>query len=400
MNRLWIWAKDAFWLAVAVALVAGGVAGYQYLGAVRPEVTAAPVERPVVLVETRPLQVFDAPLPLRAEGFIRPFREVGLAAETAGRVTELHPALKAGGRFAAGEVLVRLDPSAAEATLAQLDANAASTEARLALVETQLARAETLRERGVVSQDQLDQLLTQKTELTASLAALKANRESAEIALDRTEIRAPFAGAVLSSTVELGTVANPGQTLATLYSVDQLEVTVPIRQSEAALIPGLFDGSAGRAVVEVDFADGIYRWQARVDRVANALDSRTRTLDVTLRLDDRPGTETQGRALAAGAPPALINAFARVTIEGVSAPDLYSVPSTAMPDATSIWLLVDGRLQAHPAQRLHVDGEDSFVRLTGLPPAAEIVTTSLDSAVDGMAVRRIDPELRTATTGN
>ncbi len=396
MTRLWTWAKDAFWLVVAVALVGAGAFGFQYLGEIRPEVVSQPVERPVVLVDTAAPEAFTDPVPLRGEGFIQPFREVALAAETAGRIVEMHPALEQRSRFSAGEVLVRLDDASAVANLAQTDANIASTEARLELVETQLARAETLQARGVIAQDQLDQLNTQRTELTASLTALRAGRRSAEIALERTEIRAPFDGAVLTSVAELGAVASPGQALATLYSVDQLEVTVPVRQAEAALIPGLFDGAGGAARVEADFAGRTYLWDATIARVDNALDSRTRTLNVTLRLEDRPGTQVSGGAAASGAPPALINAFARVTIDGLQDDGLYAIPSTAYRDGDTLWLYIEGELIVTDAERVHVDGERSFVRVADLPEGAEIVTSSLDTAFAGMKVRRTEAEARRA----
>ena len=396
MKRLWNWTKDVFWLIVAVALVGAGVYGFRYLGEIRPEVVAQPVERPVVLVDTAVPEAFTVPIPIRGEGFIQPFREVALATETSGRVVEMHPSLEARGRFSKGDILVRLDDAAARASLEQTDANIASTEARLDLVETQLARAETLRARGVIPQDQLDQLESQQTELTASLTALRAGRRNAEIALERTAIYAPFDGAVLNSTVELGAVASPGLSLANLYSVDQLEVTVPVRQAEAALIPGLFEEAQSSARVEADFAGRTYQWNASIARVDNALDQRTRTLDVTLRLEDMMGQQVSGTAAASGAPPALINSFARVVIDGVQDNSLYAIPSTAYRDRDTVWLYVDGTLTVAGAERVHVDGEQSFVRIGDLPEGAEIVTSSLDTAFAGMKVRKADDESRRA----
>jgi RND family efflux transporter MFP subunit len=396
MKRLWIWTKDVFWLIVAVALVGAGVYGFRYLGEIRPVVVAQSVERPIVLVDTTIPQAFAAPVPIRGEGFIQPFREVALAAETSGRVVEMHPSLEARGRFSEGEILIRLDDATARASLEQTDANIASTEARLDLVETQLKRAETLRARGVISQDQLDQLESQQTELTASLTALRAGRRTAEIALERTAIRAPFDGAVLNSTVELGTIASSGLALATLYSVDELEVTVPVRQAEAALIPGLFEGAGGSATVKADFAGRTYQWNASIARVDNALDKRTRTLDVTLRLEDMMGQQVSGTPTASGAPPALINSFARVVIDGVQDESLYAIPSTAYRAGDTVWLYVDGTLVVTRAERVHVDGEESFVRIGELPDGAEIVTSSLDTAFAGMKVRKADDEVRHA----
>lgn len=397
MKRLWAWTKDLFWLVVAVALVGGGFYGYQLLAAAKPEVEAAPTARPEILVDAIAVDLFTGPLPLRGEGFVTPFRQVALASESAGRIVEMHPALENRERFKAGDVLVRLDDQTQSAALEQTIANIASTQARLALNETQLTRAQQLRERGVIAQDQLDTLNSQKSELTATLSSLEAARRSAEVSLSRSEIRAPFDGAVLTKSAELGSVVSPGTAIATLYTIDQLEVSVPIGQTEAALIPGLFTGGKAAATVSADFAGQSYIWNAEVARVDNALDARTRTLTVTLRLGARGAAQGE-MAPASGIPPALINGFAQVVIDGARLPDIVAIPSTAFRDGDQIWLYQNGKLLFHPATRIHVDGERSFVQATAIPVGAAIVTSSLDTVFADMPVRRITDQRQAAAT--
>ncbi|WP_424976432.1 efflux RND transporter periplasmic adaptor subunit [Dinoroseobacter sp. S124A] len=396
MSRLFSLLRDAFWLVVSVALVAGGYLGFQYLGATRDIVEAQPVERPVALVATQPLMAYDTALPVRGEGFITPFRQVALSAQIQGRITDLDPAIDARGSFAAGDVLVRLDDRAAEAALDQTDANIASTQARLDLVKTQLERGETLRERGVIAQEALDQLTSQRQELMASLDSLRAARETADVTLDNARITAPFAGRVLRKTAEIGAVVSPGQEIAVIYTDDALEVTVPLRQADAALIPGLFEGAQVPAEVEARFAGQVYRWGGEVTRVETALDTRTRSLNVTVRLLDAEGVPDNAQGgLPSGAPPALINAFAHVTISGAEVAGAYAIPSTAFRDG-ALWLYVDGVLNVVPADLIHVDGEDSYVRVGALPAGAELVTSPLDTVVVGMPLRRAETARRTA----
>ncbi|WP_424972546.1 efflux RND transporter periplasmic adaptor subunit [Dinoroseobacter sp. S76] len=396
MPRLFSLLRDAFWLVVSVALVAGGYLGFQYLGETRDIVEAQPVERPVALVATQPLVAYEAALPVRGEGFITPFRQVALSAQIQGRITDLNPAIDARGGFAAGDVLVRLDDRAAAAALDQTDANIASTQARLDLVITQLERGETLRERGVIAQEALDQLTSQRQELTASLDSLRAARETADVTLDNARITAPFAGRVLRKTAEIGAVVSPGQEIAVIYTDDALEVTVPLRQADAALIPGLFAGARVPAEVAARFAGQTYLWRGEVTRVETALDTQTRSLNVTVQLREALGATGEGRGdLPSGAPPALINAFANVTISGAEIAGAYAIPSTAFRDG-ALWLYVDAALRVVPAELIHVDGEDSYVRLAALPAGAELITSPLDTVVAGMPLRRADPTQRTA----
>ncbi|MEL6677600.1 MAG: efflux RND transporter periplasmic adaptor subunit [Pseudomonadota bacterium] len=393
MKRVWSILGDIFWLAVAVAIVAGGVLGFQYLGANRTVVEPEPFERSITLVDGAVPERFTEAVPVRGEGFVTAMRELAVAAETSGRIVEMHPAIDTRGKVAAGEVLVRLDDRAARASLAQTEANIASTQARLDLNQTQVTRAESLRRRGVIPQEQLDQLLATQTELTATLNSLRAARDSAEIALDRLTVRAPFDGAVLRKHAELGAVVSPGQAIADIFTDDALEVTVPIRQADAALIEGLFDGARVPAQVQAKFGGQDYVWQGEVRRVENTLDTTTRTLNVTVALLDRDaGRRTSGTALPSGAPPALLNAFANVTIDGARFDGLYAIPSTSLRSDGDVWLAQDGTLSVLPAEVVHVDGEQTFVRLPNLPGEALLITSALETPVPGMDVQVVGQE--------
>ena len=188
MRRVWLIAKDVFWVLVSIGLVGGGYLGFQLLGELKEPVVAAPVERTVPLVTAEQLAPFDGPLPIRGEGFFSAFREVDLAAEVAGRIVDLHPAIDNRGTFRTGEVLVRLDDRTARAALERAVSDVQSTAAKLDLNKTQLARSETLLARGVVSQDRVDQLRSQNAELKAALESLRSAQESADIALQNTKV--------------------------------------------------------------------------------------------------------------------------------------------------------------------------------------------------------------------
>lgn len=397
--------RESLWVAIAVACVFGGVLGFRYLGDNREVVELAPVERPIALVETADIDLFDRPLPVRADGFVQPYRQVSLSTPLGGRIADLHPAVVSLGEFSEGDVLVQLDDSAERAVLLQTEANIAATQARLDLVLSQLDRTTSLRERGVASQQALDQLLSQEAELTASLNSLRAARQSAQISLDNKRVIAPFDGAVLSKTQEVGSVVGGGQSIAEIYTQDRMEVLIPVREADAALIPGLFQDGTAKARVTVQFAGQIYEWDASVARVDPALDSRTRTLSVSIALQDIDQPRLlNDQALATGTPPALINAFAKVEIEGITQPNLYAIPSTALRSGNTIWVFDPdqgdrGALESINARPLHVDGETTYVSVEYWPDGTRLITTSLTAATIGMPLRDIsDVQMATATS--
>lgn len=390
--------RETLWIAVAVAVVYGGYQGFRLLGDGRPVVEATPVERPITLVETAELVPITAPLPVRGDGFVRPYRSVSLSALAGGRIVELHPALiDRQGQFAAGDVLVRLDDSVERASLAQIESNIAATEVRLELSRTQLERTQALRDSGSASQGALDELRAQNAELTANLDGLRAALAVGQIALDNRSVRAPFDGAVLTKLAEVGSVVSAGQSIAEIYTSGQMDVDIAIREADAVLIPGLFDGAEVPAIVTIRFAGRDITWDARVIRVAPDVDPQTRTLTVTVEISDvAAGRTDEISELASGAPPALINAFARVVVSGDQPAATYPIPSTALRNGTSVWLLLDGELAIVPARLTHVDRETSYVTIESLPSGARLILTALASPVEGTQLRDVSDATRVA----
>lgn len=390
LRSLFILLREGLWIAIAGAAIYGGYLGFQYLGENRKVVEISPIERPLALVETVEVEPFEQPLPIRAEGFIRPYRQVSLSAQTGGRISELHPAILDLGSFTKGDVLVKLDDSTERALLYQTDANVQATQARLNLVLIQVKRTEELLARGVATQQTLDQFNSQKAELEASLNALRAGRRSAAIAVSNKQIIAPFDGSVREKLLEVGSVVANGQSIAEIYTDSRMEVVIPVREAEAALIPELFNEDQAKAHVSVDFAGQTYVWAARVTRVDPSLDSRTRTLSITVSLDDLDLPILRNPSLtASSSPPALINAFSKVEIAGAQLENTYAIPSTSVRNGNQIWVFDptegdQGMLAQIDVQPVHVDGETTFVVVDNWPSGTRLIRTSLAAASAGM----------------
>lgn len=388
--------REIFWIAAAIAILGGGYFGFQYLGDNKTVVTAEPAARPITLVETTEFVPVNGPLPIRGEGFVEPFRTVALSAPTGGRIVVLHPAITDRSAFTEGDILVEIDASTERAQIAQAKAAIAATQARLDLIDTQLTRARNLLDRNAVSQATVDDLLGQQNEVRANLEGQIAQLASAEIALENKIVRAPFDGAVQSKDAEIGNVVAGGAPIAQIYTNDRMEVSIAIRETDAALIPGLFEGGTASATVAISFAGVEEAWRAEVVRVDPSLDPQTRTLTATVALKERLESDVD---LASGAPPALINAFAKVVIDGIAPSDAFAIPSTALRDGDAVWLLRDNALTVHPAQLVHVDGEMSFARIVGLTPNDRLILTPLASPQPGKALRDIADEARMSQAG-
>ncbi|WP_370206838.1 efflux RND transporter periplasmic adaptor subunit [Pararhodobacter marinus] len=204
---------------------------------------------------------------LSAFGEVVSRRTLELRAPSAGRILELAEGFEEGAEVSEGQVLVRLDPADAQATLQLVRADLAQAEdelrdAELALELVGLDRAEaeaqvdlrrraferqeTIQERGIGSASAVEEaelafagaraalISRRQAEATAlarvatarsALERQRINLSEAERALAETEITASFAG-VLSGTVAVaGAQVASNEQLASIIDPDRLEVS-------------------------------------------------------------------------------------------------------------------------------------------------------------------------------
>ncbi len=364
-------------LAVAAVIVVALVSS-------RPAVETAPRQvapPPVRVVTAEPTSV---ELRVRSQGSVVPATEADLVSEVAGNIVRVAESFEVGGFFDAGDVLLRLDRRDYE--LAVASARASVAQARVALTreeaEAEVAREEweDLGEPGepgplVLREPQLD-------EARARVEAALASQARAELDLSRTAIRAPFAGRLRAKRVDRGEFVNRGVPLATIYSVDAAEVTLPVPDSELAFLDlplgAELRGAGPRVVLQARFAGGLHQWEARIVRVGGEIDPATRMVNLIARV------EAPYRAMG-DRPPLSVGLFVDAEIVGRSVDSVFEVPRGALVGADRVWVVEDGRLALRQVGILRSDPEVAVV-LDGLTSGDRISLTILETAVDGMLV--------------
>ena len=350
----------------------------------RPAVETAPRQvapPPVRVVAVEPTSV---ELRVRSQGSVIPATEADLVSEVAGNIVWVAGSFEVGGFFDTGDVLLRLDRRDYE--LAVASARASVAQARVALTreeaEAEVAREEweDLGEPGepgplVLREPQLD-------EARARVEAALANQARAELDLSRTAIRAPFAGRLRAKRVDRGEFVNRGMPLATIYSVDAAEVTLPVPDSELAFLDlplgADLRGAGPRVVLQARFAGGLHEWEARIVRVGGEIDPATRMVNLIARVED------PYRAMG-DRPPLSVGLFVDAEVVGRSVDSVFEVPRGALVGADRVWLVEDDRLTQRQVGILRSD-PDVAVVLDGLTSGALISLTILETAVDGMLV--------------
>lgn len=169
-------------------------------------------------VETITLKPQALAAGLQTVGSLRADESVVVRPEVAGRIKRIH--FTEGGRVAAGQALFTLDGSLAQASLNEASANLANSRAADARAgqlvgEKLIARADYDRTRAALGVDQ-------------------ARVASAQTALSKMTLRAPFSGQIGLREVSVGEFVSVGQDLVTLVRLDPIEVDFSIPESALA----------------------------------------------------------------------------------------------------------------------------------------------------------------------
>ena len=391
-----------------VAILAAGVAAFLLLTSLR---TQPPRMAPVVqdpLVET----VQAAPGPVRvlvrAQGTVRPDREIDLVPQVGGRIVWISDQMEAGGFFAAGQVLARIDPEDFELAVDQTEAEVARARYQLEIArgEAEVAGEEWERlEAGGPEPSSLALHIPQMRLAEAALKAAQARLREARLHLERTRLQAPFAGRVRSTELDLGQYVSPGRAVARLYGTERAEVPVPVPHEELAWIdipapapssphqaqaadappPELPRGATGpgQVLLRARYAGSDHTWKGRVVRSEGQIDPRSRMVNLVVEVDDPYGAWSGATA------PLMAGLFVDVEIQGRPLQDVRTIPRRALHAGGVVWLAVDGRLRLQPVEVVRVGREEALVRFDA-EPGARVITSQLKGVTEGMAVRRID----------
>lgn len=378
------------------AILVFGVLAAAALIATRPRVAPEPPAVRVPLVRVHPVVVEDVRLTVHTHGEVRPRTESALVPEVSGAVTWVSPNLVSGGFFDAGEPLLRIDPLDYEVALETARASLARAESDVARAERELARQRSLAKEDVTSAARLDDAETNARTVQAALRQAKAALVQAERNLDRTEIRAPYAGRVRDEQVDVGQFVNRGSTLARIYAVDFAEVRLPIPDEELAhlelsLVPGS-NGEGPPVTLHADFAGQRREWQGRVVRTEGELDPKSRMVHVVARVD------APYQPSDTGSTPLSVGLFVDAVIHGRELSGAARIPRAALREGDRVWLADEQDQLRIRAVEVAQRGREEVVVRAGLSAGERVILSSLTAPVEGMSVRPFVRETEPAQT--
>lgn len=329
-------------------------------------------------------------LRVEAQGTVEPRMESDLVAEVGGRVVEVSPALEAGGFFADGEVLVRIDERDYRNALDRALAARARARSEVSVRSKARERVESLADQGLASESTFDDSINAEKIARANLAEAEASVAKAELDLSRTVIAAPFAGRVRDRHVGAGQFVMPGARLARVYATDTAEIRLPLSVDDLAFLDLPLAYSAATSTVEPprvllrsEVAGRELSWQGKIVRTEGVLDPTTRDVVAVAQVRDPFGVGA-GEVLETPLAPGM---FVRAEILGAEVADVFELPASAYRAGVGLLVVDDqDRLRIRDAHVLRRDASRVFVR-GGVAAGERVVVSAIESPIEGMEMR-------------
>ena len=395
--------------AVAAAIIVVSVALAAFLISRAPEPVRVEQPPQVPFAQTGQVRAGVGPIPVYGSGTVWPSAEIDIVPQVGGKIVWVDPEFQSGGRVAAGQTVFRIEEVDFQYQIEEAKADLAASRVALLNEEEQASIAREQYERysdlqgAEASTAMANPLTLREPQLKAARAALnrdEAKLAEANLALSRTTVAAPFDGLVEEESVDVGQIVAAGQPVGRVFATDAVEVIVPLSDSDAKLIPGLWSLSAGdgnravAALVVARYGDGAYAWEGYVDRSKASLDQRTRTIDVVVRVPDpiNSGAPLGGTVPPGGTPPLLVGKFVEVEIEGLELEGYFRAPRAALQSGNEVWVVNDGGVVSIvPVEVLQRTSDEVYVTGT-LENGQSVVTGGILFATEGMRVlTEVDP---------
>lgn len=359
------------WIAFACALVVSIVAVWI---AFRP--------RPVELPErfrSEAVTVGDLTREVRATGHVEAVSTVSVGAEISGRIASVE--VDYNDRVTKGQVMASFDRTTLEAQQAQIlattkAAQAAVMQARTDLAESQHARkrAEHLFASNALSEQEHESAVTaallaegRLAAAQAQLAAQRAAYAQARTNLDRSVIRAPIDGVVITRNVD------PGQTVASVFQTPVL-FTVAADLKKMRVIGAVDEADIGELAVGQRAAFSVNAYQ---DRIFEGVVTEVRNSPVVVQ-----EVVTYGAVVEVANPDLALKPgmTASLRITTATAHDVPRVANAALrftppreprdEKQPAVWILEGGELRRVSVRTGISDGESTALEPGALPAGA------------------------------
>lgn len=344
-----------------------------------------------VAVKTAILEKSQVQLTVKSQGTVQPLTRTMLVSEVSGTVMELAPQFEVGGTFSKGDVLIRLDAADYQVAKQRADAQLQSAKAQLLSEQARSSQAKKEWEmtgRPLSEAPVLALLTPFLAEAQSRLLQAEAEVKQAQLKLQRTIIRAPYAGMVSSTMVDVGQYVTIGARLGETFAIDYAEIRLPMTGKDLSKL-GWNAATSEQQIFHQNKVqlqgsiNGINAtWQAVLVRSEGTIDQSSRAQYLVAQVSDPYNIKA-----IPNRPRLLIGSFVEAVVDGKMIENVYSLPRHALRSNKRVATVdADQRLKLLDVDYVFEDHANYYIS-SGLEGSVEIVTSGMGIMVDGMRLK-------------
>ncbi|KPH90250.1 hemolysin D [Pseudoalteromonas undina] len=326
-------------------------------------------------------------------GTVKPRTQSLLVAQASGQIIEVSDEFREGGFFEKGDVLLKLDDRDHQAEVKSAQANLLTAEQ--SLLEEKARGQQALTDwKRLGGSSQASSLVLREPQLAtaqAQVLSAQAALEKAELDLERTKVTAPYAGRILSRSVDLGQVVSNNTQLATIYAIDSVEIRLPIKNKDLSFVnlPEQYrDGAKNQAGSLVKFSSdlvGEQTWQGQLARTEGAIDQNAQQLYVVAKIDD------PYKSTASNQYPIKIGQYIKAQIAGKTVQNALIIPNSTIYQGTYVYVVEGDVLKRKDVTFAWQNANQAMIK-TGLKANDKLVVTPLGQVSSGTKVSILGEE--------
>ena len=352
------------------------------LGQISPE----PIqEQAPIDVNVQILTPIDYQIKIKSTGTTTPITQTVLTSEVGGEVIYRSRKFSEGSSVISGEILAKIDDTDLQLQYKNALLQLASAEVQFAVQQAEAEIAQEAWEQ--IGEGTAKDLTAKKPQLKQAKAALEvanAQVQSAEKKLNKTEITAPYTGRIQNINIDLGSTIIPGQPVGSMYTSNEIEVTLSVKDSDLQFLDIPMDGrklnpdQKSIVIIKSIYRGEMQEWAGNLERVDGVIDPMTRMIKLIANFKNNFIEETK--------PILPIGLFVEAEINGKQLEDIFMIPNTALTPNDELLVLNQNDALEIRKVKVVTKMKNYILVKEGMKAGERVVVSKLSIVTNGMLV--------------
>ena len=374
---------------LAIGVVAAALFVAVMMNLLAPSADKSPEPEAAIAIKSMVVKSVDLAVRVESQGVAKARTRTSLVSEVSGAVLRVSDNFVVGGTFQAGDMLMALDPTDYEVALQRAEARLMSVKAAMEFERARSVQA--AKEWAMTGRPQSEApLLALRRpyllEAEANLLQAQSEVRQAKIKLEKTVIKAPYAGMVANKLADVGQFVTAGTRVGEAFAIDYVEVRLPLTERDLSMMGSLVSQNlTDKTVLLSGTVDGINTsWQATIVRSEGVVSELNRAQYLVARLADPYGLKVDQDNKTV---PLRVGTFVKASIEGKVLKDVFQIPRSALLEGSRVGLIDSEQLlKIVPVTVAHADDQYYYLS-NGLTEGMEIVISALGTPIEGLKLR-------------